>query len=187
MAGIIRYYTLKQSNKELMRLVQEQEAEVDDMRGKLDSLRVEQENQLLVRNSYLQSLQKELETVLARGRHEEEEKNIFEDSVKHTSREVSQVVQSIKNTFTRCQSTMRNPGRSTWNNDVSLPVLSSHLEFVESRLVDLIEVEREFHMREKMELDDGDYNGGPGRGLEQGSASTTMTGKVGEESTVTGR
>ena len=167
-----RYYTLKQSNQELMVQVQGQESELDDMRSQLQSLRVHQENQLLVNNSFLQAQQKELERVIGSAKHEEDEKNRFEDMVKQVSKEVSQVVQSIRNIYNRCQSTMRTPGKMSTSQNFTVALLNNNLEQIESRLVDLIEIDEEFTSPAFGPM------GSIGDGLNQGSASTSATGLV---------
>jgi chromosome segregation ATPase len=164
-----RYYTLKQSNVELMSQVQAQDKDLDLISSQLDSLRVDQENQLLVNNSFLQSQQKKLEHALTAGKHAEEEKNRIEDMVKNVSKEVSQVAQSIKNIYNRCQSTMRTPGKESSNNSVKMAILAGNLDLMESRLVDLIEITDEYRMVGPGSEADGNI---VGEGLNAGSNST---------------
>jgi len=168
-----RYYTLKQSNYDLMLTVQKQEKSLDVTSGQHQSLRTEQQNQLLVNNSALQSYQKKLEEVRKVAQYEEEEKNRFEDVVKATARESSQVIQSVKNIWMRCCNTMRNPIKISTAalTSEAVDVMESNLELIESRLVDLIEITREY-------TTDGDkFSESMEGGLDGGmSASTTLTG-----------
>jgi hypothetical protein len=165
-----RYYTLKQSNQDLMKLVQDQEYEGDTMRSQLTQLRTEQENQLLVNNSTMQRYQKKFEHKLALSKKEEEEKNRFEDKAKNVSRECSQVIQSVKNIYARCITTARNPGKISNNNNANINLLLDNLLYIENRLVDLIEITDEYHT-----LAHHEYASETG-GLDSFSQSTTLTG-----------
>jgi hypothetical protein len=61
-----------------------------------------------VSNSLLQFHQKELEELKSSLKRNEKEKELHDDKAKNVARETSEVIQSIKNVYFRCQSTMRN-------------------------------------------------------------------------------
>jgi hypothetical protein len=84
------------------------ENDVNELRSKLQSLKIETQNNLLVSNSLLQFHQKELEELKTSLKKNEKEKELHDDKAKNVARETSQVIQSIKNVYFRCQSTMRN-------------------------------------------------------------------------------
>lgn len=114
-----RYDTLKGANRDLMIHVDTLENDVNELRSKLQNLKIETQNNLLVSNSLLQSNQKELEELKTTLKRDEKEKELYEDKAKNIARETSQVIQSIKNVYYRCQSTMRN--KSNTNNLIINP------------------------------------------------------------------
>lgn len=141
-----RYKTLKDANADLMKHVDLLENEVDQSRGSLQSLRMETQNQLLVSNSQFQQHQKQLEEKRAHTKSEEEEKNMNEDVAKNVARETSQVVQSIRNVFGRCQATVRNKSQyQVAAKDASAAaLLAFNLDIIHARVSDLIEISAEY-------------------------------------------
>lgn len=107
---------------------------------------METQNHLLVSNSVLQSHQKELEEMRARVKREEKEKDSHDDRSKNVARETSQVVQSIKNVYARCQATMRNkPQVQPPNKESNMyDLLTSNLDVIHARIMDLIEISNEY-------------------------------------------
>lgn len=141
-----RYKTLKDANADLMKGVDMLENDVDESRTKLQTLKIETQNQLLVNNSLFQQHQKALEEKRAHTKSEEEEKNLNEDVAKNVARETSQVVQSIKNVFNRCQATVRNKSQFQFaakDSNVS-ELLTFQLDIIHARVSDLIEISSEY-------------------------------------------
>ncbi len=138
-----RYDNLKNSNSDLMQQVQDKEQESDKLSHDLRILQEDQQNQILVNNSALQSYQKDLESVKGITKVEKEEQDRHNDRSKSVARESTQVIESIKNIFVRCQSTMRVPGKGSGGGK-GIDHLSNNLHIIESRLVDLIEIIGEF-------------------------------------------
>ena len=141
-----RYKTLRDANRDLMQHVEQRENEVDQLRAKYLNLKMETQNHLLVSNSVLQSHQKELEEMRARVKREEKEKDSHDDRSKSVARETSQVVQSIKNVYARCQATMRNkPQVQPPNKEANMyDLLTSNLDVIHARIMDLIEISSEY-------------------------------------------
>ena len=141
-----RYNTLKDANADLMRHVETLENDVDESRTRFQNLKIETQNQLLVNNSLFQQYQKNLEEKRANTKNEEEEKNLNEDAAKSVARETSQVVQSIRNLFGRCQSTVRNKSQyQVANKDCTMAdLLTFNLDIIHARVFDLIEISAEF-------------------------------------------
>jgi predicted RNase H-like nuclease (RuvC/YqgF family) len=169
---LARHKTLKDANKDLMKLSDEQDAEVNEMRRNLQALKTEAQNKLLVGNSVLHSYQKELEQVRNKAKVAEEDKDELEDKKKDISRESSQVIQAIRNIFSRCQASMRNKNTSIYTSANEATTLTDNLimnlDVISGRIVDLIEICTEY--------DPGASNGGLGDLGEPStsSASTTM-------------
>jgi hypothetical protein len=95
---------------------------VDDLAYRLQTLKTETQNKLLVSNSYLHDLQKQLEFLRSKVKEETDEKYHLEDKQKNVSRELSQVALGIKNIFNRCVITMNNTKLSSFG---SIPAGSS--------------------------------------------------------------
>jgi hypothetical protein len=127
-----------------------------------------------VSNSQLQFHQKELEELKTSQKMNEKEKELRDDKAKNVARETSEVIQSIKNVYFRCQSTMRNKSQLIANSNSANPtnllpssgngstsngtstgpsptsnlsdLLSLYLDIVHSRVSDLIEISNEYKM-----------------------------------------
>mmetsp|Transcript_16541 Transcript_16541/g.24879 ORF Transcript_16541/g.24879 Transcript_16541/m.24879 type:complete len:387 (+) Transcript_16541:124-1284(+) len=175
-----RYDTLKGANRDLMVHVDSLENGVNELRAKLQSLKMETQNHLLVSNSLFQRNQKELEETRARTKKEEKEKELHEDQAKNIARETSQVVQSIKNVFARCQATVRNRNQvAVVNKECTLSeLLSFNLDIIHARMMDLIEISSEYKAyKASNELN---LNG---IDLREGSGLTAGTGLAGGQTT----
>jgi chromosome segregation ATPase len=116
-------------------------------------LKTERQNQLLVSNSYIQDLQKQLEALRSAVKEETDEKYHLEDKQKNVSRELSQVALGIKNIYARCIATMSNTKISTVGGattssvssvTISRAVLDHNIDVMDGRLVDLLEITREY-------------------------------------------
>lgn len=122
------------------------EREVDEVRRKLQSLKTEKQNALLVSTSVLQANQSELEKIRQRAKQEEEEKLTREDKKKDISRELSQITQAIRNLFGRCFSTMRiKPVFAGQKETASISdLLDFELDIIHLRIADLIEIAADY-------------------------------------------
>lgn len=82
---------------------------------------------------------------------EEEKKDSLEDRKKDLSRELSEVALSIRNMFSRCQSTMKSKQILSNNRESSVlsEVMASNLEVIVARLVDLKEIKKEYSTESK--------------------------------------
>ncbi len=119
---------------------------MDEFRRKLQSLKTEKQNQLLVSTSELQARQSELERIKLHVKAEEEEKLQREDKKKDISRELSQITQAIRNLYGRCFSTMRiKPVFAGQKETASVSDLLYHeLDIIHIRISDLIEIHSDF-------------------------------------------
>eukprot|EP00603_Paraphysomonas_imperforata_P005932 CAMPEP_0114430594 /NCGR_PEP_ID=MMETSP0103-20121206/10124_1 /TAXON_ID=37642 ORGANISM="Paraphysomonas imperforata, Strain PA2" /NCGR_SAMPLE_ID=MMETSP0103 /ASSEMBLY_ACC=CAM_ASM_000201 /LENGTH=380 /DNA_ID=CAMNT_0001600051 /DNA_START=157 /DNA_END=1299 /DNA_ORIENTATION=+ len=171
-----RYKTLKDANADLMKHVDMLENDVDQSRGNLQSLKMETQNQLLVNNSLFQQHQKNLEEKRATTKSEEEEKNLDEDAAKNVARETSQVVQSIRNVFGRCQATVRNKSQyqvAAKDSSVS-DLLTFNLDIIHARVSDLIEISAEYKaVAESSEYAPADLRDASGYSATTGAGLTT--------------
>jgi seryl-tRNA synthetase len=145
-----RHSTLKQANADLLEQSQQLEGKVDEFRRKLQMLRTEKQNQLLVGTSVLQRLQGELEKMKSQVKLQEDENTQKVNKKKDVSREFTQIIQSIKNLYGRCQSTMRVKSvfsdikdSSNFSNNLK-DILFSELELIATRMIDLEEIYEEF-------------------------------------------
>lgn len=142
-----RYETLKEANKDLMSQVQRQDNDVDELRSRLQTLKTDSQNHLLVSNSKFQQLQKQLEAVKSSGKHEEEEKNTQEDRKKNIVRESSQVITSIRNIFARCLSSLKVNPLIHQGKDISLyESLEANMDVVLDRITDLQSIMSEYSL-----------------------------------------
>lgn len=160
------------------------EDDVKDLRNNLQTLKMETQNQLLVGNSEFQMNQKTLEETRSQTKREEKEKELHEDKSKNIARETSQVVQSIKNVFTRCQATVRNRSVvAAAHRDATLSeLLTFNLDIIHARVSDLLEITAEY----KTFKASGDTSLST-PDLREGSGFTAITGPLGAPSTnVTG-
>ena len=108
----------------------------------------------MVNNSHIQDLQKRLEALRSTVKEETDEKYHLEDKQKNVSRELSQVALGIKNIYSRCIATMANAKisgagstsgvASGSSGAISRDVLNHNIEIMEGRMVDLLEITREY-------------------------------------------
>lgn len=117
------------------------------------------QNKSLVGNSVIHQYQTKLEEIRVLVRSIEAEKHHFEEKKKDVSRNFSQAAQSIKNLYTRCQSSVRTKA-VTASTSSSAPLsfieecIDSQLDAVSYRLSDLIEISSEYRIDEDGVLDD---------------------------------
>lgn len=163
-----RHRSLVEANEDLMISSAKLEKQVDDLSKKLSIMKTEKQNTLLVINSVYQENQHVLETVKEKVKIEERSKNYDEDKTKEVSKELSQISAAIKNVFTRCQSSSRNRVKGLGNVTLS-EVLDFNIELILSRIVDLIEITKEYNDEQIDKL------GGSINDLNQMSGSTILT------------
>ena len=117
------------------------------------------QNKSLVGNSVIHQYQTKLEEIRVLVRSIEAEKHHFEEKKKDVSRNFSQAAQSIKNLYTRCQSSVRTKA-VTASTSSSAPLsfieecIDSQLDAVSYRLSDLLEISSEYRIDEDGVLDD---------------------------------
>lgn len=164
-----RHRTLVEANTDLMKHAHERESQVDDLTKGFLALKTESQNHLLVSNSYIQELQSRLESLRSTYKAETDEKYNQEDKQKKLSRELSQITLGIKNIFNRCVTTMVNGkpasfgsagrgGEGAQTTSASSVALEYMLEIIQGRMVDLMEILKEFREESSLGL------GGPGFG-----------------------
>ena len=144
---LARYYTLRDSREELLKMNSEEENEADQARVRLDALKTELQNKFLVGNSVIHQYQKKLEDSRDFVK-EEEGKTIYqEEKKKSMARESSQVAQSIRNIFIRCQATVKVKSLSFASSSSHMTPQQQadfYLDVIYSRMVDLIEITKEY-------------------------------------------
>jgi hypothetical protein len=101
-----RHSTLKQANRDLQGQAAELEDGVDRVTKELQLLRTEKQNQMLVSTSAIQGLQAELERRRLTAKLHEEDNVLRIDKKKGVSQEYTQIVQAVKNLYSRCLATM---------------------------------------------------------------------------------
>ena len=77
------------------------EFEVDEFRKRLQSVKTEKQNQLLVNTSVIQGYQTEIEKMIQNIKLQDDEVLKVDDKKKDISRELSQTIQAIRNLFGR--------------------------------------------------------------------------------------
>ena len=77
------------------------EFEVDEFRKRLQSIKTEKQNQLLVNTSVIQDYQTEIEKMIQNIKLQDDEVLKVDDRKKDISRELSQTIQAIRNLFGR--------------------------------------------------------------------------------------
>jgi hypothetical protein len=140
-----RHETLVNANDDLAARASEQDGEVEQLRIKVESLRMSAQNSLLVGTSQVQEKQEELEghrlrvtqTELQMGQSLEKEKGV--------QRMSGEVIQAIKNIHNRCVSTMRNKIMFTPQNPTHLELLAFNLEVLATRIIDLMDITSDFN------------------------------------------
>jgi len=148
---LARYSTLRDSREELLKINAEEENEADQFRVKLQALKTELQNKFLVGNSVIHQYQKKLEDSRDFVKEEEGKTMYQEEKKKSNARESSQVAQSIRNLFIRCQATMKVKSlsfASSHSHMTPQQQLEFYLDVIHSRMVDLIEITREYNADE---------------------------------------
>jgi valyl-tRNA synthetase len=118
------------------------------LRKNLQQLNIDTQNTLLVSNSLFQQYQKKLEETILRTKDEEKDKDLHHDKTKNMTRETSQIIQSIKNMYIRCQTTTQNKNQLIQiNKDATLyDQLYLNLDSIYGRIMDLQEMTTEFKL-----------------------------------------
>lgn len=117
------------------------------------------QNKSLVGSSVIHQYQTKLEEIRVLVRSIEAEEHHFEEKKKDVSRDFSQAAQSIKNLYTRCQSSVRTKS-ATASTSSAAPLslieecIDSQLDAVSYRLSDLIEISSEYRIDEDGVFDD---------------------------------
>jgi hypothetical protein len=172
-----RHTTLVDANKDLLTHSADREHAVDQLRHRYQQLVTESQNQLLVNNSNMNALQKEIENLRAFSKKEEEDKFKNEDKEKDLCRELTQISMATSNIFSRCfpdapnkiiASVMQSKSKNTAANktgkaveqlpsdaDVLKHQLEIGLELIHSRIVDLIEITSEYKEESKLGIPGG--------------------------------
>ena len=148
---LIRHKTLTDSNKDLMTYAGNLEKKLDKVRYDLQMFQTENQNQLLVSNSYYQQSQKRFEDIKVAVSKEGVLKNKDEDKKKDVSRQFSQVINTLRNICSRCTNTMKNKTLITGHSVYLVDELNDALDIICLRLVDLIEISSEFNEKDILE------------------------------------
>jgi flagellar motility protein MotE (MotC chaperone) len=98
-----RYRNLKEVNIDLTEKANASDEELQERTKQFQLLRIESENQVLASKGILTKYQKELKAITLDVKREQNEKDYVEEKKKDLSREYSQVTQSIRNLYVRCQ------------------------------------------------------------------------------------
>ena len=182
-----RLTTLEGANKDLQDQVKMNDSDMDDIRDKLQTFRLETQNQVLVQNSKVHQYQNELERLKAMSKIGRDDEEAKQDRNKYVMNERGQIIMAIRNLYGRCCSTYRSkkpPFKESWVKDEEKLKrgLDMCLDFIEERIVDLKDVKDQY--QEKLEKErevlppipsvgggGGEKSGGQGSGLgEEGSA-----------------
>lgn len=141
-----RHNTLTEANNDLMRHSAELEFELDEFRKRLQSIKTEKQNQLLVNTSVVQDCQTELEKMVQNIKIQDEEGLKVDDKKKDISRELSQTIQAIRNLFGRCFNTMRvKPSFGPHKDSATMmELLDFELDTIGMRIFDLVQIYNEF-------------------------------------------
>lgn len=141
-----RHTTLVGANADLLQHSEAKIKEMDEFRKKLQSLKTESENIILVNTGVMQRYQLQLEKIKNNVKLEEKDKLTRENKAKHVSREGSQSSQSIKNLFGRCVYTMRIKPVFSGNKETATAVemRDYELDIIKLRIADLIDICHDF-------------------------------------------
>mmetsp|Transcript_25148 Transcript_25148/g.84461 ORF Transcript_25148/g.84461 Transcript_25148/m.84461 type:complete len:131 (+) Transcript_25148:212-604(+) len=80
---------------------------MDDLRAKMEALKLRTQSAALVQNSSIQSRQKQLESLRATVKAHDDSKVTHEERVKDVTRETAQIILAVRNLYGRCLGTMR--------------------------------------------------------------------------------
>lgn len=123
------------------------EENVDRVTRDLQDLRIKKQNDVLVSTSIVQGLQVELEKRRLQAKLQEEDNVLRIDKKKGVSTEFTQIIQAIRNLYTRCYTTMK--VKSTLvsgakESNSLFETLENNLDVIQSRIKDLIEIVSEY-------------------------------------------
>eukprot|EP00753_Platysulcus_tardus_P021337 PLAT8843.1.p1 GENE.PLAT8843.1~~PLAT8843.1.p1 ORF type:complete len:409 (+),score=182.94 PLAT8843.1:61-1287(+) len=138
---LMRHKTLEEANRDLKRIVEETDNLMDKLRQKLNTLKRETHDEILVQNSLIHAKQKELEELRSKSYSMEVDREAMDRKALERNREFGQVVMSIKNLYTRCVATMHGRVSDKEEKDMeTFAYLSECLRFIQNRTVDLLAI-----------------------------------------------
>ena len=111
---------------------------------KLQVLQTEQENSLLVNNSLMQQRQKVLDEARVSSKAAENKTERESESQKDSIREMAEVIQGIRNLYSRCTASEKKRTILVNKDANLLESLSANLETILDRCRDLIEITSEY-------------------------------------------
>ena len=124
------------------------ESQVDILRKKLEVIRMENQNQTLVGTSVVQDLQTNLEKIKSNVKVAESENTHRANKKKDISRELTQIIQSVRNLYTRCYNNMR--VKPVFNgpkeNIVIDDILNFELDVILMKMSDLVEISADYKL-----------------------------------------
>jgi len=135
-----RHQTLEGANEDLRNLVESVESESDKLGALLVQCRRDAQNAVLVMNSEIHGHQKRLETLRGVTFKTDIDREQGDRSAKDRKRESAQVVNSIKNLYARCVSSMISKAAKPSIEGAGLDTLSEGLKLIESRIIDLADI-----------------------------------------------
>jgi len=152
-----RYQTLERANYDLVTLVDKGTKDMDELRKKLQELRLGTQNSALVGNSDIHRRQMELEEIRA---HVKRATDFHESGAKRhndETREMGQVIMGIRNVYNRCSSTSRVKIKLETKEGENSK-LDGCLKFICEKIVDLSEIVTGYNDEELQKRDDGGVN-----------------------------
>ncbi|KAJ8609619.1 hypothetical protein CTAYLR_006281 [Chrysophaeum taylorii] len=140
-----RYTTLSNANVDLTDQVQRGDVEMDELRTKMENLKLHAQSTALVQSSQMNAKQKHLDVVRAETKKHDDLKFTQEERVKDVTRETAQIVNAVSNLYHRCLNTMRTRVSAVNTNDVTEPdeqikKLCACLDLIGERLNDLDDI-----------------------------------------------
>ena len=171
-----RHRTLVDANADLAARELEQSEEVEDLRGKVETLKLSAQNTLLVAASVAQERQAELEEIRHSAKASEEARTVGLEKEKDVSRTAGEVMQATRNIYRRCEATMRQKPMFMPQHPSLMELLSFELEVLSTRIRDLIDITGDF--RAGVDLGGGSVSQG-GDMLNQSSVLSLVSGGTG--------
>lgn len=167
-----RHKTLVDANADLASRAKEQDEEVEELRVKVDTLRMNALNSLLVGTSFVQDKQKDLESMRLVVAQTETDMGLGIEKEKDVQRVSGEVIQAIKNIYSRCITTMHNKPMFMPHNPTHMEMLLFNLDLLSTRTRDLMDITSDF----KAGVDMPDSTVGD---LREGSTISAATGITG--------
>jgi len=139
-----RHKTLVDANADLAARAKEQDDEVEQLRTTVDALRMNAQNSLLVGTSFVQDKQKDLEGMRLVVAQTETDMGVHLEKEKDVQRVSGEVVQAIKNIYSRCLGSMHNKPMFMPTNPSPLEMLHFNLELLSTRVQDLVDITSDY-------------------------------------------